>query len=401
MKTLNRRDFLQRSILTSAGILFLPDALTGALANSSVKTKKLVVIQLSGGNDSLNMVVPYADRLYYKARPTLAIKKNEVLKLSKYQGLHPAMPAFRELYEQGRLSIINSAGYPEPDRSHFRSMDIWQSASDAGEYLSTGWIGRYLSFLPEEERKPHAAIEVDTNLDLALKGNSITGLSLEHPGKLYESIRRGLFRPLTQNISGSTGNPGLDYIHETMRETVSSIDYIHSKTVTSGRATVRDHSKGKLAANLSVIAGLIKAGLSTRVYYTTFASFDTHVNQAPQQARLLKELSEGVGSFVKELDEAGLMDDVAILIFSEFGRRVKQNASNGTDHGCAGNILLVSNDLKTKGFYNDPPDLSDLDKGDVKYKIDFRSVYAALLEKQLDMKHELVLGRQFPIPDII
>ena len=398
---MNRRSFLQRSILTSAGAILLPDTLLNAMSDTQVSSKKLVVIQLSGGNDSLNMVVPYTDKTYYKLRPSLAIPERDVLKLSKDQGLNPVMTSFKELYEQGRLSLINSVGYPEPNRSHFRSMDIWQSASDSDQYLSTGWIGRYLSLLPEEQRKPHAAIEVDTNLDLALKGDAITGLSLEDPNRLYDSIRRGMFRPLTKKVSKSTGNPNLDYIHETMLETVSSVDYIHSKTAGSSSTLGPNYSKGRLTANLGVIAGLIKANLSTRVYYTTLSSFDTHVNQKPQQTRLLKELSDGVGSFVKELDQSGHMNDVVILIFSEFGRRVKQNASNGTDHGCAGNIIMVGSNLKNKGFLNDRPDLTDLDQGDVKYRVDFRSIYATILEKQLGMEHEKVLNKQFPLPDII
>jgi len=398
---MNRRYFLQRSILTSAGVLLLPDTLLNAMSDTQVSSKKLVVIQLSGGNDSLNMVVPYADKTYYKLRPSLAVPDRDVLKLSKLQGLHPSMTALKELHGQDRLSIINSVGYPNPNRSHFRSMDIWQSASDSDQYLNTGWIGRYLNSLHGETRKPHAAIEVDSNLDLALKGSSITGLSLENPNRLYDSIQRGLFRPLTRSITASTGNHGLDYIHETMQETVSSVDYIHGKTVGSGHIQNPNYSKGRLTANLGVIAGLIKAGLSTQVYYTTFSGFDTHVNQKPQQARLLKELSDGIGSFVKELDQSGHMDDVVIIVFSEFGRRVKQNASNGTDHGCAGNILIVGNNLKTKGFLNAPPNLNDLDQGDVKYQVDFRSVYATMLEKQLGMKHEKVLDKQFPLLDII
>jgi len=204
---MKRRDFIQRSILTSAGILLLPDAILSAVTDNHVSTKKLVVIQLSGGNDSLNMIVPYNNKIYYRSRPSLAIPERDVIKLSRYQGLNPVMTSLKELYEQGRMSIINSVGYPDPNRSHFRSMDIWQSASDANQYLNTGWVGRYLSSLPAEQRKPHAAIEVDTNLDLALKGDAITGLSLEHPGRLYESIRRGIFRPLTKTVTTDTGNP--------------------------------------------------------------------------------------------------------------------------------------------------------------------------------------------------
>ena len=399
---MNRRIFLQRSALTSAGVLFLPDTLLHAMTSGAgTKAKKLVVIQLSGGNDSLNMVIPYKDKLYYKARPSLGIPQDEVLKASKYQGLHPAMNEFKTLYDEGRLSVINSVGYPDPNRSHFRSMDIWQSASDANQYLSTGWIGRYLGVLPGDMRTPHMAIEVDSNLDLALKGDSITGLSMEHPDKLYDSISRGLFRPLTKISRNTTGNSNLGYIHEIMNETVSSVDYIHQKLSDGSVSSGKMNAKGKLAANLGVIAGLIKAGLSTRVYYTTMSGFDTHVNQKPQQERLFKELSESVGAFVGELDKGGQMDDVLILVFSEFGRRVKQNASNGTDHGCAGNILLVGNNLKKSGFYNDPPDLQNLDKGDVKYQVDFRSVYATVLDRHLGSSHEEVLGRKFPLLDFV
>jgi len=397
MKNINRRTFLQRSILTSAGALLLPDPLLNAMtAGSAAKNKKLVVIQLSGGNDGLNMIVPYADPLYYKARPTLSVLGNDVLKASKYQGFNPVMKDLKDLYDQERLTVINSVGYPNPNRSHFRSMDIWQSASDADQYLNTGWIGRYLSSLPDDQRKPHMAIEVDSNIDLALKGNTITGLSMEHPEKLYDSLRRGLFRLLTRINKGATGNPNLDYIRNIMSETVSSVDYINQKTGNSKISAEAGRGKGRLSSNLGIIAGMIKAGLSTSVYYTTLSGFDTHVNQKPRQTRLLKELSEGVGSFVSELDDGNYTDDVMILIFSEFGRRVSQNASNGTDHGCANNIILIGNGLKKPGFYNDPPDLRDLDKGDVKYQVDFRSVYATILNNHLNSNAGEILGGEFP-----
>jgi len=397
MKNINRRTFLQRSILTSAGAMLLSDQLLNAMtAGPAAKNRKLVVIQLSGGNDGLNMIVPYADNLYYKARPVIAVAKNDVLKASKYQGFNPVMKSFKSLYDQNRLTVINSVGYPNPNRSHFRSMDIWQSASDADQYLNTGWIGRYLSALPDDQRKPHKAIEVDSNIDLALKGNTITGLSMEHPEKLYDSLRRGLFRPLTKINKGVTGNPNLDYIHNIMSETVASVDYINQKTGNSKISSGAGRGKGRLFSNLSIIAGMIKAGLSTSVYYTTLSGFDTHVNQKPQQTRLLKELSEGVGSFVSELDDGNYMDDVMILIFSEFGRRVAQNASNGTDHGCANNIILIGNGLKKTGFYNDPPDLKDLDKGDIKYQVDFRSVYATILNNHLNSNADEILGGEFP-----
>jgi len=406
MKKINRRYFLQKTALSASGLMMIPSALKAAFENSlsipeARNLKKLVVIQLSGGNDGLNMIVPYSNDLYYKARPVLAVKRKDVIPLSEFQGLNPVMAEFKELYDKNELCVINNVGYPDPDRSHFRSMDIWQSASDANQYLKTGWIGRYLNSLPESERKPHAAIEVGKELDLALIGTGITGISLEHPSRLYENLRRGIFRPVAGMHQKTTGNDNLDYIYRTMNETVESVDYIHNTLNAENMTIPRNNNSGKLSGKLSIISSMIKAGLSTRVYYTTLTGFDTHVNQRPQQDRLLKELSQSVSGFINDLEKAQMMDNVVIMVFSEFGRRVAQNASNGTDHGCASNVLLIGKDLKNPGFYNEPPDLRDLDKGDIKYKVDFRSVYASLLAHHLDSDPKAVLGRKFPLPDIV
>jgi uncharacterized protein (DUF1501 family) len=274
-------------------------------------------------------------------------------------------------------------------------MDIWQSASDSDKYVSKGWIGRYISSLPDERRKSHTAIEVNAELDLALKGEGISGMALQNPDFLYNSLRRGIFRPLAKMERSNTDNPGLNYIRRVMGETVSSVDYLHDTIQNTGDARSKKHQTGKLSNNLSLIAGMINSGLSTEIYYTSLTGFDTHVNQKPQQDKLLKELSQGVGSFVKVLEKNGKMDDVLIMIFSEFGRRVAQNASGGTDHGCAGNILLVGNNLKKPGIYNDPPNLNDLDKGDLKFTVDFRSVYATIINKHLNGDADKILGKTF------
>ncbi len=398
---INRRKFIQKSVISTAGVFFIPEMLKAGSQNlplhgNSGSSKKLVVIQLSGGNDGLNMIVPYTDPLYYKARPTIGVKADEVLKASGKQGFNPIMQEFKELFDDDKLCIINGVGYPNPNRSHFRSMDIWQSASDSDKYVSTGWIGRYISSLPAEKRKPHMAIEVDSDLALALKGEGMTGMALQNPEQLYNSLRRGIFRPLAQMQSSDTNNPGLNYIRRVMNETVSSVDYLHETIQKTGGAKPKKRKTGKLSDNLSLIAGMISSGLSTEVYYTSLTGFDTHTNQKPQQDRLLKELSQGVGCFVKELEGKGLMDDVLIIIFSEFGRRVAQNASGGTDHGCASNILLVGNNLKKPGFYNDPPNLNDLDNGDLKYTVDFRSVYATIIQRHLNGDTNKILGDTFP-----
>lgn len=399
MKT-NRRSFIQNSIISTAGTFLLPGFLNamerGRDITGNSRSKKLVVIQLSGGNDGLNTIVPYNNSLYYKARPTMAIPANEVLKATEQLGFNPVMKEFKELFDTNKLCIINNVGYPNPDRSHFRSMDIWHSASDSDKYVNTGWIGRYISSLPPEKRKPHMAIEVDAELALALKGKDMTGMALQNPDQLFNSIRRGIFRPLAEMHKENTQNTSLNYIHRVMKETVSSVDYIHDAIQKSGESKSNKRKGVKLSDSLSAIAGMIRSGLSTEVYYTSLTGFDTHTNQRPQQDRLLKELSQGVGGFVKELDENSLMDDVLVMVFSEFGRRVAQNASGGTDHGCASNILLVGNSFKKPGFYNETPNLNDLDNGDLRFTVDFRSIYATILNKHLNSSVPKVLGRTFP-----
>ncbi len=405
MEKLNRRTFLQKSLLTSAGSLLLPGILKAMEKEGSandIRTRKLIIIQLSGGNDGLNMVVPYANRAYYKARPDLAISSDSVLKISADLGFNPVMKEIKALYDDKKLCILNNVGYPQPDRSHFRSMDIWQSASDSDEYLSSGWIGRYLSTLPEDRKKPHTAIEVDEKLSLAMKGQGITGIAVSDPRRLHDSLQRGFFRPLAKAYKNAqTSNENLRYIYEIMQETVSSADYIFEKNKNSDSGNFQKYPKGQFAKNLSTIAKMIRSGLSTQVYYTSLNGFDTHVRQKPQQDRLLKEYSQGVSALVNDLEQDNLTEDVLILTFSEFGRRVAQNASGGTDHGCASNILLIGGGLNTPGVYNESPDLLNLDKGDLKYSIDFRSVYATILEKFLDTPSVPVLGKTFPLLDFV
>lgn len=407
MQKIKRRTFIQKSLLTSAGSLLLPGFLKAMDAfgignKNKYESKKLIIIQLSGGNDGLNMVVPYTNPLYYKARPNLAIPANTVLKATGELGFNPVMKEINDLYSREMVCVINNVGYPHPNRSHFRSMDIWQSASDSNEYLSSGWIGRYLSTLPEEMKKPHHAIEVDEKLNLALKGHGITGMAVSDPRRLHDSLQRGFFRPLAkayQNVR--TSNENLNYIYEIMGETVRSTDYIFEKSKNSTTGDLQKYPNGLFAKNLSTIAKMIRSGLSTQVYYTSLGGFDTHVRQNPQQNRLLKEYSQNVFALVNDLEQNHLMDDVLILTFSEFGRRVAQNASGGTDHGCANNLLLIGGRLKKSGVYNESPDLLNLDHGDLKYTVDFRSVYATVLENHLDMPSVPILGKTFPLLDFV
>jgi len=393
---MDRRRFLQNTALAS-GALMIPAFLKPfeALAKSDLTGyKNLVIIQLSGGNDGLNTIVPYGNDIYYQKRSTIAINQNDVVKLNDIQGLNPSLSALKEIYDQGWMSIINSVGYPNPDRSHFRSMDIWQTASESNQFLTTGWIGRYLDSNCQSCSKPYAAIEVDDTLSLAMKGAKMKGIAVQDPNKLYQTTREPFFKDLVHDHSvDNLSEDNLGYLYKTMIETYSSADYIQN---TSKTYTVKgEYPTTQLGNQLKTVSKFINSGLQTRIYYVSLSGFDTHVRQQDQQARQLKIYGDAVAAFIKDLKQSGKLDDTLVMTFSEFGRRVEQNASNGTDHGTANNILIYGGKLKKAGFYNDAPNLSQLDNGDLKYQIDFRDVYATLLDKWLDINNGQILTKSF------
>ncbi|MEO5977841.1 MAG: DUF1501 domain-containing protein [Chryseolinea sp.] len=389
-----RRQFIQKSLLGTAGTLLVPGFLK-AFEKSAMATKgnkKLVIIQLSGGNDGLNTIVPYRNDLYYRARPTLAISKESVLKASDDLGFHPALANLNALYDKGYVSVLNNVGYPNPDRSHFRSMDIWQTASASNDYLDTGWVGRFLDSSCQS-CATHKAIEIDDTLSLAMKGETIKGMAMKNPDKLYKGLRGNLFHEISSaNSAQDINDPALHYLYKTMAETISSAELIHEKSNVARSRGV--YPEGEFSARLKTVSELIKADLDTSVYYVSLSGFDTHVNQINQHQRLLATYADGVNAFVNDLGDT-IMKEVLILTFSEFGRRVSQNASGGTDHGTANNVFLISGDLKKKGFLNETPDLSSLDEGDLIHRVDFRSVYATILDKWLEVPSQKILKSSF------
>lgn len=364
------------------------------VTEASRSGKILVVVQLSGGNDGLNTIVPYNNDLYYTNRPTLGLKKSEVLQVSSELGFNPAMESLRSLYDDGLVSIINNVGYPNPDRSHFRSMDIWHTASASDEYLSSGWLGRYLDSQCAGCQTPYHAIEVDDSLSLALKGEKRTGFAMSNPKNLKKTTDNRFLQSLGQQHSEHEED-NVAYLYKTMVETQSSADYLYQQSqVHQSTITYPQSPFGK---DLKQIAELITADTDTRIYYVSLTGFDTHANQKNQQARLLKQYADGMKAFVDDLKQNNLFDDTLILTFSEFGRRVKQNASNGTDHGTANNLYVIGNRLPKPGFWNAGPNLSQLDKGDLKYEVDFRQVYATVLDQWLQADAKGVLFDQFKI----
>ena len=395
---MKRKEFIQLSALGTTALLvpsFLRAASLSSFINqTSANGKKLIVVQLSGGNDGLNTIVPYQNDWYYKLRPTLALKQPTLLTLNGELAMNPALKGLKSLFDQGYVSIINNVGYPNPDLSHFRSMDIWHSATDANQYLNTGWIGRYLDSQCSGCAKPYTAIELDDTLSLALKGKNIKGLALHNTGLFY-NLAKGLHQPTYT----ATANDNLNYLYKTLVETEESADYLAAKSKLY-QTTVTYPDDG-FAKNLKTIASLIAAGAETTVYYASLSGFDTHVNQVGQQESNLTKLSGALEALIADLKSSNRMDEVIIMVFSEFGRRVKQNASGGTDHGKANNVFIISSQLKQKGIYNNAPNLQLLDDGDISHTIDFRSIYATLIDKWLKTDPNAILGREFKLLDFI
>ncbi len=387
-----RKEFLQIGSLATASLM-MPKFLKAFDGKNMVPpgNKVLVVLQFSGGNDGLNTVIPVRNDIYYKSRPKLGIEKDKALLLADEVGINPALQAFKGFFDDGDLGIMNSVGYPNPDRSHFRSMDIWQSGSDSDKYIYTGWLGRYLDAQCSDCGKPTQALEVDDILSLALKGENNKGLAVKDPKRLYNTSHEKYFKDI--NASHEKGEETVDYLYKTLSETLSSADYIFQQSKLHPTSTT--YPSTELGKNLKTISSLILSDINTKVYYVSLGSFDTHVNQENQQKRLFTQLNDAMAAFVKDLKDNNRFQDVMVMTFSEFGRRVSQNASGGTDHGTANNMFFISGGLKQKGLLNAMPDLNDLNDGDLKHTVDFKNIYATVLNKWLGADDKEILGKQY------
>jgi len=397
---IKRKEFLQIGSLATASLL-VPKFLKAFEAPRRVPpgNKVLVILQLSGGNDGLNTVIPVTNDIYYKSRPKLGIAKEKSLLLTGEAGLNPALTTFKELYDDGSLGILNGVGYPNPDRSHFRSMDIWQSASESHEYIHTGWIGRYLDAQCAGCDKPTQALEIDDVLSLAMKGEAVKGLAMKDPRRLFNAANEKYFKAIARTHAAGDDEQPVDYLYKTMAETLSSADYIYKHSRQHPTSAVYPNTE--TGRSLKTIASLIFSDINTKVYYLSLGSFDTHVAQEGQQRRLFTEMNEAVKAFVKDLKANNRFQDVLLMTFSEFGRRVAQNASGGTDHGTANNMFFISGGLQRKGILNALPDLTDLQEGDLKHTVDFKNVYATVLHKWLQADDRKILGKQMQYLDFV
>ncbi len=407
MKT-TRRKFLGQMGLATAGTLFVPLFLKGfdSVAANSIKNsnKKLIIIQFSGGNDGLNTVVPFRNDIYYKKRPQIAISKDEVIKLSDEQGLNPALLPLKKLYEEGEFTIINNVGYPNPDRSHFRSMDIWQTGSSSDEYLSTGWLGRYLDKIYTENKNAHFALEMDDTLSLTLKGIKKSGFAAQDLNRLKRTTSTPIVKSLLENqnnilksnLKSHHDHPHdeqVSYLYQTLSNTAASSEYLFEKN--KAGKTSANYPNDRFGKDLQQVSKLISAGSDSQIYYVSLNGFDTHANQKNQQERLFKSYSEGIEALCKDLKKTNDWNDTLIMTFSEFGRRVGENASRGTDHGTANVVFLAGGNLKKKQFVGQAPNLTDLDNGDLKFKIDFRQIYSDILKNWLKTDSRSILNADF------
>ena len=396
---MKRRDFIKNSALASS-LAFVPNILSAfnGLSSKTLGGKKLVLIQLAGGNDGLNTVVPYTNDIYYKNRPSIAIPKSDVLKASRSLGFNKELSLFKKLYDKGNLSIINNVGYPFPNRSHFRSTDIWQTASSADAYLSSGWLGRYID---EYGKIPYSGIELDDSLSLIMKGNKINGIATKDPAILYRNMQTPYFQKvLKYQEEGNASNDNLGFLYKTMQEAESSANHIFQST--KNIESKVKYPNSPFAKQLKTTAEFINSDVGSKVHFISLGGFDTHTNQNNAQNRLLGVYNDAMESFIKDLEQNDTFEDTLIVTFSEFGRRVKQNAAAGTDHGAANNVFVIGKKLKKSKFYNEDPNLSDLDdNGDLKYSVDFRTIYSTILSKWLDVDDNKILDNSFNKLDFI
>ena len=370
---MNRRNFLTLTGTFTGGTLLLPSFLHafGTQTNLIIGEQCLVFIQLNGGNDGLNTFIPFDNPLYYDFRSKIALSKNEIVSKNNGMGFHPALKDFATMQQNGDLSIIQNVGYPEPNRSHFRSQEIWQTGSKSNEYLNEGWLGRYLD-IQCKENQPTAGINLDAVDNLALKGNEPNAITVKDPNRF--KIRKN-----DDDEVALSSNPQLDFVRKIANSVTEGSEEIQ-KALTKSTSEI-NYPKTKLAANLEWIARLIKGNLNSKVYYTSQNGYDTHDNQLAIHQRNLTELNDAVFSFYSDLKKASLLQNVTIVVFSEFGRRVKDNG-NGTDHGTAAPLFIIGGMNRGK-VLGENPNLSDLDNGDLKFNIDFRSVYATLLQNKM------------------
>ena len=390
----SRRDFLARGLYgigLGAGLPVVLSRTTAALTaqalqGTSMEThpeRILVVLELSGGNDGLNTVVPYADAAYYRARPKIGISEREVLKVNDRFGFHPSMVGFERLYKDGKMAVVHGCGYDHPSLSHFSSMSYWHTGvPNAGEPL--GWLGRVADGHLDPARR-NQIVNIGTSQSLAVRSGKHSPLVFDDPSRFRregnDDQKKVLASLAGAAHEGGDANGTLDFLSATARNAEDSSGFV--RQASASYRTPVDYGIGNaFGGGLQRVAALIAAGMKTRLYYVVYQgnAFDTHVQQGDVHSRLLMYTADAVRAFIEDVTRIGRGDDVAVMMFTEFGRRVEENGSLGTDHGTATPMFLFGSHVKG-GFYGPPPSLTDLDDGNLKMTTDFRRVYATAIKE--------------------
>ena len=366
----------------------------------------LVVVQLGGGNDGLNTVVPFGANVYYQRRPSLAVgapganRQYNALAMDDVQGigLHPNFAAFKELMDEGVASVVQGVGYPNPNRSHFTSMDIWHTANP-DKPQGNGWLGRYFDCTCNGTPLPQGSIAIGRTAPLALNGQVQKPVAFESPD-LFRWLGEDLHDSLTQPYDQINRAGQLDHVQSDTQKAFLMRTALDAQVASDRiRAAVAQqplvqYPGSSLSNQLRMVGAMIRAEMPTRVYYVSIGGFDTHANQQNSHANLLNQVGGALNAFYRDMKAQGNNKRVLTMVFSEFGRRVGQNASGGTDHGTAAPMYLVG-DMVQPGLHGTHPSLTDLDSGDLKFNTDFRSIYASILDNWMGAPSETVLGGRF------
>jgi uncharacterized protein (DUF1501 family) len=403
-----RREFLRGGLILITASVAAPAFLVKTAAHAEAPSANprsptrntLVVVQLSGGNDGLNTVVPYRDRLYRELRPQLAVPEAEVLLLDDALALHPALGPLKDRFDAGQLAVVLGVGYPNPDRSHFRAMDIWQTAVPEA-YERTGWLGRYLAGCTCGRDEAPAALSVTQTLPRALWTESVFVPSLTslngyrfQSDPRYPADREARLRALRAlDATTEALRPYAEFLGWQSLNALASADALQ-QVAALWQTPVEYPANNPLATALKTVGQLLGGEYGVRVAYVQLGGFDTHANQQATHRRLLEQLGAALDAFQRDLEAMGKADQVVTMTFSEFGRRVRENGSGGTDHGTAEPLFVLGTRVRG-GLYGQQPSLADLDGGDLRFHVDFRAVYATVLERWLGADAAGVLGRRY------
>lgn len=404
----------RRTLLAAAGLAGV--TVLSTRAHGAVKVwpglgpdgegRTLVLLQLSGGNDGLDTVVPFGDDAYRRARPTLGLKKGETLPLDDYRGLHGALKQLRKHHDAGRVALIEGVGYPEPIRSHFRSYDVWHTADIRGRDAGDGWVGRLCDAAFKDEPNPNLVVHIGANVPYALHSTSHPPASFVNPRsyrwaggesetEAYE--KAGGMEPEREDKKPKKreGESSLDFLRRVLADGQSSSEQVR-RAVAAYRTPIEYPGNDALAQSLADVAALVNGGIGSRVISVEMGGFDTHTDERNRHDQLMRGLDAALGPFLDDLGRSEAGRRTVVLMFSEFGRRVAENGARGTDHGVAGPMFAFGHGLKG-GLYGKHPSLEKLDDGDLIHTTDFRSVYATAIAHCFSVKPEKVLGAKYPL----